>query len=101
MAEAQRDEVDLVIHSLPIIDKMHIKFDQMHDFKVTQGWSAETSGGILCMVDKDKTKDFMAEHLEKYGQETWLVGEVTQGSRKALIREDKHIIEVKESFLKM
>ena len=32
LAEAQYDPVDLKITGLPILDKMHLKFDGMHDF---------------------------------------------------------------------
>jgi selenide, water dikinase len=88
LAEAQQDEVDLIIHSLPVIDKMHLKFDNMPNFRVTEGFSAETSGGILCMVDKQNAGDFVAEHMERFGQETWIVGEVTKGNRMAQIRND-------------
>jgi len=35
----------------------------MHDFKVTEGYSAETSGGIFTIIEADKAKDFMAESL--------------------------------------
>jgi len=53
-----------------------------------EGFSAETSGGILCMVAKENTADFMAEHMDRFGQETWIVGEVTKGTRMAQIRND-------------
>ena len=52
------------------------------------------------MLKKEVVKDFMKESLEKYGQETWLVGEVVKGDRKAILREDREIITIKESFLK-
>jgi len=50
LAGAQKQEVDLVIDSLPIIDAMDRKIPGFHDFKVTAGYSAETSGGILTMM---------------------------------------------------
>jgi selenide,water dikinase len=68
---------------------MHLQFENMPNFRVMEGFSAETSGGILCMVDKENTADFMAEHMERFGQETWIVGEVTKGSRMAQIRNDR------------
>ena len=40
----------------------------MPDFAVTKGYSAETSGGILCMLDKEKADEFMKESLNEYGQ---------------------------------
>lgn len=50
LAAAQKNEVDLVIENLPVISQMNRKIDGMHDFKVLEGFSAETSGGILTMV---------------------------------------------------
>lgn len=37
------------------------------NFKLLEGYSAETSGGIFCMISRDKVKDFMKEHKEVYG----------------------------------
>lgn len=46
---------------------MELKVTGMHDFKVKEGYSAETSGGIFTMIAPDKVNDFIAESLEKYG----------------------------------
>ena len=51
------------------------------------------------MLDKDKAMDFMNESLNDYGQQTWIVGQVVKGTRKAEIRTDRDIIPVTESFL--
>lgn len=61
LAAAQINEVDLVINGLPIFAGMDQPVEGMPDFKVTQGYSAETSGGILTMMDKAKARDFVAE----------------------------------------
>jgi hypothetical protein len=39
----------------------------MHDFKVTEGYSAETSGGIMTMMHPMNARDFIKEALEEYG----------------------------------
>jgi hypothetical protein len=46
---------------------MDLKITGMHDFKVKEGFSAETSGGIFTMIAPEKANDFMKESLEKYG----------------------------------
>jgi len=99
LAAAQFDEVDLVIDALPVFDKMHLKIDNLHDFKVMEGHSAETSGGILTMLPPEKAADFIKESREKYGQTVWKVGQVVKGSRKAMIRDDCEVISIRESFL--
>ena len=59
LATAQVEEVDLILNALPILEAMDKPVDGMHDFKVTGGYSAETSGGLLIMLDSSKAKDFM------------------------------------------
>ena len=46
---------------------MDLKITGMHDFKVKEGFSAETSGSIFTMIAAEKANDFMKESLEKYG----------------------------------
>ena len=84
---------------MPILDKMVDINNDVLNFKLLEGYSAETSGGILCMVEKNMAKDFIKESLEVYGQESWIVGEVIKGEKKAYIRPDREIINIKESFL--
>ena len=88
LASAQNAEIDLVIDTLPIIEGCERKITGIHDFKVTQGFSAETSGGILTMMRPDRARDFIKASLGEYGQTVWVVGSVTKGSRKAILRED-------------
>jgi len=52
------------------------------------------------MLDKKVVKDFMKEHKEVYGQDCWEVGQVVKGSKKAIIKEDIEIINIKESFIR-
>jgi len=99
LAEAQIGEVDLVIDRLPIFAGMAEHVVGMPDFKVTQGFSAETSGGILTMLEARKTKDFMSELEQEYGQKSWIVGSVVAGSRKARISADAEVVPVKDSFM--
>jgi selenide, water dikinase len=67
LAAAQIADVDLVIEALPIILGMENHYKDKHDFKVTGGFSAETSGGILTMVDPSMADDFIAEANQVYG----------------------------------
>lgn len=69
------------------------------NFRLLTGYSAETSGGIFCMIKKENVKDFVNESLEKYGQKVWVVGEVVKGKREVDLRDDKEVINVKDSFL--
>ena len=37
------------------------------DFGLMRGYSAETSGGLFVLLDKNNANDFRSELLEKYG----------------------------------
>ena len=82
-----------------MIARMEEKVEGMPDFKVSEGYSAETSGGILTMLEADKAKDFVAECMDEYGQQAWIIGEVVRGTRKAMIRTDADIISVTEPLI--
>jgi len=99
LAAAQQNEVDLVIHSIPIFAGCEAKVDGMPDFKVRQGGSAETSGGILTMLPEGQARDFIKEAEQEYGQKAWMIGEVVSGTRQATIREDVDVISISEPFM--
>lgn len=52
----------------------------MTAYRLLQGFAAETSGGIFCMIEPFKVKDFVTEHKERFGQDVWVVGEVTKSA---------------------
>jgi hypothetical protein len=60
----------------------------MHDFKVTEGYSAETSGGLMTMMAPDAASEFIKASLGEFGQTTWVIGQVTKGTRKVIFRDD-------------
>jgi len=73
--------VDYKIHSLPVLDGTADVNNEVFDFKLLEGFSAETSGGLLVMVPPSKVDDFQKELLESHGQQSWKIGEVTEGTR--------------------
>ena len=99
LAAAQKGAVDIVFDAVPVITGMDKKVDGMPDFKVMQGYSAETSGGILTMLEPQKAKDFVSEMEQEHGHTSWIVGKVVSGSRKAVLREDATVIPV-DSFIR-
>jgi selenide,water dikinase len=50
LVKAQKAEVDFHIHTLPIIDHMAHVNDNVFNFRLKEGYSAETSGGLLVML---------------------------------------------------
>ena len=49
------------------------------NFQLTQGYSAETSGGLLIMIPADKADGFVKEISEIDGHPAWIVGRVVEG----------------------
>lgn len=55
------------------------------DFKLMTGFSAETSGGLFTLVPPESLEAFQTELLEEYGQKSWVIGEVVEGAEKKVI----------------
>lgn len=70
------------------------KIDKLvHDFKLQEGFSAETSGGLLICISKENSEGYIKEMTEN-GQICTLVGDVVQGNNKAVIKSDINIVEI-------
>lgn len=97
LAAAQKNEVDFVVHKLPVIARMTAVAAACGvKFGLVQGTSAETSGGLLVILPKDRADSFCSDVAEQDGCPAWIVGRVEAGNRKARIVDDVTIIEVPE-----
>ena len=94
LAEAQEQAVDLRLDTLPIVYKMLSIHDKIINYKLTQGFTAETSGGVLMIVPSDKVDQLLRDFKEMENREAWIVGEVVKGNKQAYIRKDFKTIEV-------
>ncbi len=73
--------------------------EQIFNFRLTLGYSAETSGGLFVILDPAQVEGFIKEHREVYGQDVWVIGDVIERKEaepKAHIKQDFKIIEVSE-----
>ena len=62
LAEAQKAPVKMVIEKLPILKNMHVADKALGGmFKVLDGKSAETSGGLLIAIPKENAPAFVKE----------------------------------------
>lgn len=96
LAANQRSDVSLVLHTLPVLANMVKIFKACGiNFKLLEGFSAETSGGLLICLPRDKAESYCDELKALDGQPAWIVGEVVPGNREARIAIDPKIIEVK------
>ena len=95
LAAHQTEKVDFVLRALPVIARMHA-VNAVRNFKLTEGRSAETSGGLLVALPADRVDAFIADLREADGTNTWVVGEVVAGSGTARMADDLEWIEVTE-----
>eukprot|EP00795_Rhopilema_esculentum_P002143 gene2143-17730_t len=91
----QKEKVSFLINKLPILANMTAVYKACGiNFKLLEGYSAETSGGLLvCMAPSDAVE--YCNELENIdGNKAWIIGEVIQGEREAKLSENFEIIEV-------
>ncbi len=87
LAKAQKENLKFVINLLPIFPKIDLINQNVFNFKLAEGYSAETSGGLLLAIDKEDSQNYVTE-LSKLGEKCWIVGEVTEGNREVEISSD-------------
>lgn len=96
LAGNQIEQVDIEIHTLPIIKNM-AKVDQfLKMFKLEQGFSSETSGGLFICLPKENAKDFCEEYEKIMKKPCWIVGNVIKGTKTARIIDNYKVIEVEK-----
>lgn len=95
LAENQLAQVDFHLHTLPIIRNM-VKITKACgiSFKLLQGFSAETSGGLLMSISPEGARGLISEINELEECDAWIIGSVKEGNRTAVVDEDATIIEV-------
>jgi len=94
LASNQEAKVSFVIHTLPFIRGTPAVGRIREGFKLLQGLSAETSGGLFICLPKDKATAYCKELEEIDKLPAWVIGDVVQGDRTATISESVKILEV-------
>mmetsp|Transcript_24772 Transcript_24772/g.69558 ORF Transcript_24772/g.69558 Transcript_24772/m.69558 type:complete len:330 (+) Transcript_24772:196-1185(+) len=95
LADNQVAEVGIDLHTLPCIAKTMAINDEVFNFRLSGGYSAETSGGLMICMPEDKAAEYMKELESLDGSPSWIIGKVVASSeRKARILEDCKVIEV-------
>jgi selenide, water dikinase len=94
LATNQVEDVDFVIHTLPIIKNMTKIDERLKMFKLAEGLSAETSGGLFICLPKENAQDFCDDYEKIDGKKAWIIGEVIKGKKKAILKENIKVVEV-------
>lgn len=80
LAEAQKLKLELKIDMLPVIKKTHIIESEIQNFNLMKGYSAETSGGLMCMIKEKDVQGFMDDLKNEFGEKSWVIGQVIRSS---------------------
>eukprot|EP01139_Manchomonas_bermudensis_P025696 Amastigsp_a846303_22.p1 type:complete len:304 gc:universal Amastigsp_a846303_22:322-1233(+) len=92
-AAHQTAAVDVVLHTLPVLAAMPA-INKVVDFKLLEGFSAETSGGLLIALPPSVVAAFVAELEGLDGWPVWVVGDVVDGSRTARFASELKVLEI-------
>ncbi|RDD44850.1 Selenide, water dikinase [Trichoplax sp. H2] len=95
LVQNQKESVSFIIKSLPIIAKMaEVAKACKINFKLLEGFSAETSGGLFICLPPEQAAKYCEEIQQLDKHQAWIIGEVIAGNHKATISPDVQIIEV-------
>lgn len=98
LAEFQNEDVEFVIHTLPVLAGFAEFTKKLADaggrnFRITSGTAAETSGGLLIAMAAEDAARFV-EEMRGEGGLAWIIGDIVEGKKTARIVEDPKIIDV-------
>jgi len=88
-------DLGMELHTLPLIAGTRAVNDEVLNFRLTVGYSAETSGGLMICMPPDQAQGYMDELEELDGSKSWIIGRVVKDpNRKAIITDDCKFLEV-------
>lgn len=93
----QKARLGIEIDTIPAV--AHVaELDKKMDWGVLEGVSAETSGGLLVCLPKDRAQAFCDDMLREDGYPAWIVGRVVERAPNSadysIIAEKPHVINV-------
>jgi selenide, water dikinase len=101
LAEAQKDKhLELRINTLPVIKNSDLLETNIMNFNLLKGYSAETSGGLMYILNEKEVEIFQKDLQNQFGEKSWIIGEVirTKEKSRAIIRDNPEIIQADAVF---
>ena len=94
LCKTQLADVSMELHTLPILAGM-AQLSQHTSFRLLEGFSAETSGGLMICLPPQAAEAYVKEIESIEGQPAWIIGRVTEKqTERAKLTADYKIIEV-------
>lgn len=88
---AQVKSLKFVVNKLPVINKSDLVNNDVFNFKLLLGYSAETSGGLLIAMNRQDAELYLKD-MHAIGEWAWIIGEVLEGERTVEIQENSELI---------
>jgi len=93
LASNQKAKVSFRVHTLPIISGMARVSQALDMFRLLEGFSAETSGGLLVCLPRENATSFCQELEELDGWPAWIIGDVVEGDHTTSIIDNPKVVE--------
>jgi selenide,water dikinase len=87
---AQKESMSMVINKIPILFKTDIISEKVLDFGLLGGYSAETSGGLLILIDENNSENYIKEMIQN-NQWCWKIGKLVEGDRKVFFNDNPEV----------
>jgi selenide, water dikinase len=95
LCENQKAKVGIELHTLPLIAGTKEVNDKVFNFRLTVGYSAETSGGLMVCMPKENAQAYIDELKELDGTDSWIIGNVVADENSvAKILDDVKFLEI-------
>jgi selenide,water dikinase len=95
LCKTQLLDVSMEIHTMPILAGMAELSKHAPGFRLLEGFSAETSGGLMICMTEAAAREYVKEIEEIEKLPAWIIGRVTEGGgHGAKLTADVKIIEV-------
>lgn len=81
LLSAQKKDLKFTINKLPVLKKMELINSRIRNFKLIDGYSPETSGGLFLTISKENAQKFVDE-MHSNGEWAWIIGEVKESETR-------------------
>ena len=82
-----------MIDTIPTFGNLYKMDKLVRNFQLKEGLAAETSGGLLIVMEANVVQPFIDKLKSEHNIESWDIGYVTNGSKKVIIKQDAKFIE--------
>lgn len=80
LVNAQKNtNLKYVINTIPTFKNVRLINDEIKNFKVREGYSPETSGGLMLTIGRENGKKFV-EEMHQNNESAWIIGEVCESN---------------------